>query len=227
MHAQTIRDHEQWSAFFSKEGQVDFVYTNGNTASGTWSADGNSVFIRFAGPAICKHVYIDSANLVHWKDCGDDATTSYIISMSNGNTTNSNGNSQAIGPKQALMLSIVRQFLGGMVNNVPNNVPVKPFFNNLMYDLIDPEIASHLNEDDKRLAVQAIIAGLQTGQDQEWSNPDTRRSGDIKTLRSYRDDSGRLCREYETQAWLEDGTQYAKRRNACFNVADNAWVPIG
>ena len=224
IYASTARDHEQWKAFFSGSGQVTYIYADGSTASGTWYVRESKVFIQMSGPLQCKHIFVDDSQSVHWKNCGDELTTSYLNKVSNGNSLYA---PEPLGPEQAAMLAIVRQFLGGLVQNVPEDVPVKPLFDTVMYDLIDPEIASHLNEQDKRLAIQAIIASLQAGEDHSWNNPDTDRHGDINILSTYQDSTGRICRVYDTKAWLEDGTEYSKRRNACFDTADNAWIPVG
>jgi surface antigen len=224
--AQTARDREPWRAFFSSAGTVRYVYSNSSTASGVWSIRSDRLLITLSGGPQCRKIYIDDANAIHWNNCDDNATTSYIRSVTAGNTLTQPATGLLGAKGNAAVLSIVRQFLGGLTQQIPPDVPVKPFFNSVMAGLIDPEIAKHLNDDDKQLAIQAILHGLQSGQHQDWSNPDSGRKGSYEPLGTYTDATGRLCQEYETPVTLEDGTKQTARRKVCEDPVDKQWEPV-
>jgi len=225
--AQTARDREPWRAFFSSNGTVRYIYSNSSTASGVWSIQSDRLIIRLSGALQCKRIFLDEANTLNWKNCDDNITTSYIQNVAPGNALTQSAAGLLGAKGNAAVLSIVRQFLGGLTQQVPPDVPVKPFFNSVMAGLIDPEIAKHLNDDDKQLAIQAILNGLQSGHHQDWGNSDSGQSGSYEPLGTYTDATGRLCQEYETPVTLEDGTKQTARRKVCEDPVDKQWEPVG
>ena len=86
-------------------------------------------------------------------------------------------------------------------------------------DGLDLEDKSHMAE-----AMQVALESRKTGEGQVWEYSLTGRRGTITPLRTWTDDDGRACREYQALVTI-DGTTRASYGKACRTPA-NIWVDI-
>ncbi len=63
-------------------------------------------------------------------------------------------------------------------------------------------------------AVQAALEGDRTGEGRVWQNPQGGRRGTVTPLRTWHDDAGRPCRDYQSLVTI-DGSTRAATASAC------------
>ena len=220
--AETARDHEPWRAFFSESGDVRYVYQNGSSSDGTWTIGYDGLMITLRSPPQCKRIFKDENNALHWKNCSDDATTSYITKIEQGNALD-RPSPGLLGEKgNEAILGIVGGLIGGIQRQVPSDNPVASLTQGVSAGLIDPQIERLLNGKDRQLAFDAVVRGLRTGRRQDWRDEDSGASGSYEVLGVYTGPSGRQCQKYKTPVHLADGRSYIGLRAACLNE-DGDW----
>ncbi len=70
----------------------------------------------------------------------------------------------------------------------------------------------------------SVLEGVRTGSTHRWRDPDTRLSGTITPIRTWRLASGQYCREYQQQIVIDGRTQEAFGR-AC-RQPDGSWKTV-
>lgn len=86
------------------------------------------------------------------------------------------------------------------------------------------EVGKSLDRADHMYAERTAQTALETtpaGQVSEWRNPDSGHSGTVTPTRTYVDNSGSNCREFETTVYVEGRDQTATGR-AC-RQSDGTW----
>jgi surface antigen len=75
-------------------------------------------------------------------------------------------------------------------------------------------------DDVDRMKTRTALEGAPTGQSTTWKNPDTGNTYEVTPTKTYQE-SGRPCREYTTDAWI-DGRKETLRGTAC-REPDGSW----
>lgn len=86
------------------------------------------------------------------------------------------------------------------------------------------EIGKSMDDRDRRAmqqSTQQALSSSPAGKTSRWSNPDTGSSGSVTPQPSYKDQNGRLCREYQETVNAKGKTQTGYR-TAC-QQADGSW----
>ncbi len=89
---------------------------------------------------------------------------------------------------------------------------------------IGGQIGKTMDENDKKLAALSAQKALETapsGQSIAWSNPDNGHSGSITPIKTYQNEQGQYCREYN-QMVVISGKQEKAYGRAC-RQPDGAW----
>jgi len=90
--------------------------------------------------------------------------------------------------------------------------------------LVGSSIGKSLDDVDKmrmERTTQATLEHVQTGQTSSWTNPDSGNSGTVTPTRTYQQNSGEFCREYE-QTILVGGQEEQAFGTAC-RQPDGTW----
>jgi surface antigen len=91
--------------------------------------------------------------------------------------------------------------------------------------LAGQQIAKRMSASDQQRAYEAERASVRDNQPIVWSNPDTGSRGEIRPVRTYQSDSGRICREYTHTVRIE-GRPETARGTAC-EQPDGTWRLVG
>lgn len=94
----------------------------------------------------------------------------------------------------------------------------------LLGGLIGRSIGRYMDERDYRMAGQALET-TPTDQSTTWRNPDTGYRYSLTPTRTYESQTGRPCREFVTEAYIE-GERQVVRGTAC-RQPDGTWEVIG
>jgi surface antigen len=89
------------------------------------------------------------------------------------------------------------------------------------------QIGAGMDEQDKQLAAlssQRALEAAPTGNSVEWRNPDNGHYGTVTPSKTYRDSTGKYCREY-TQKIVIDGKQQSAHGTAC-REPDGTWQVV-
>lgn len=78
-------------------------------------------------------------------------------------------------------------------------------------------------DDVDRMKTHRTLEGNPTGQSTTWQNPDSGNRYDVTPTRTY-EESGRPCRDYTTEAWIE-GRRETVRGTAC-REPDGSWRAV-
>ncbi len=90
--------------------------------------------------------------------------------------------------------------------------------------LVGSSIGKSLDDVDKlkmERTTQATLEHVQTGQTSTWSNPDSGNSGTVTPTRTYQENSGEFCREYQ-QTIVVGGQEEEAFGTAC-RQPDGTW----
>jgi len=74
-----------------------------------------------------------------------------------------------------------------------------------------------------RMRTHQVLEATPTGQSTTWRNPDTGHTYEVTPTRTY-EETGRPCREYTTEAWIE-GRRETLRGTAC-REPDGSWRAV-
>ena len=74
-----------------------------------------------------------------------------------------------------------------------------------------------------RMRTHQVLEATPTGQPTSWRNPDTGHTYEVTPTRTY-EETGRPCREYTTEAWIE-GRRETVRGTAC-REPDGSWRAV-
>lgn len=97
----------------------------------------------------------------------------------------------------------------------------------LLGGLVGGAIGNHLDQKDKELAAQnaqRAFENARTGQSSAWRNPDSGHSGNITPTRTYQDNTGQYCREYQQQVTI-GGEIHESYGTAC-RQPDGSWKTV-
>ncbi|TCS60341.1 RT0821/Lpp0805 family surface protein [Varunaivibrio sulfuroxidans] len=86
------------------------------------------------------------------------------------------------------------------------------------------EIGKSMDKVDRMYAERTTQKALETepsGQTSTWSNPDSGHSGSVTPIRTYRNDAGVNCREFETTVYI-GGKEETATGTAC-RQSDGTW----
>jgi surface antigen len=83
------------------------------------------------------------------------------------------------------------------------------------------KLGGYLEGNDQQTATQAEQSAVAQGEPIQWTNPETGNRGTIEPTRTYQDQSGQTCREYQHTVYVGGRTEQA-RGNACLQ-ADGTW----
>lgn len=83
------------------------------------------------------------------------------------------------------------------------------------------KLGGYLQGNDHRTATQAEQSAVAQGEPIQWSNPETGNRGTIEPTRTYQDQSGQTCREYQHTVYVGGKAEQA-RGNAC-RQSDGTW----
>jgi surface antigen len=83
------------------------------------------------------------------------------------------------------------------------------------------KLGGYLQGNDQRTATQAEQSAVAQGEPIQWTNPETGNRGTIEPTRTYQDQSGQTCREYQHTVYVGGRAEQA-RGNACLQ-ADGTW----
>ncbi len=98
----------------------------------------------------------------------------------------------------------------------------------LMGAFLGREVGVSLDRADRQYANRAASRGLEhksSGETTSWSNPDSGHSGTFTPVRTYREPSGRYCREYQQTVTVGGQTEQAYG-TAC-RQPDGSWKIVG
>jgi surface antigen len=83
------------------------------------------------------------------------------------------------------------------------------------------KLGGYLQGNDSQTATQAEQSAVAQGEPIQWSNPETGNRGTIEPTRTYQDQSGQTCREYQHTVYVGGRAEQA-RGNAC-RQSDGTW----
>jgi surface antigen len=83
------------------------------------------------------------------------------------------------------------------------------------------KLGGYLQGNDRHTATQAEQSAVAQGEPIQWSNPETGNRGTIEPTRTYQDQSGQTCREYQHTVYVGGRAEQA-RGNAC-RQPDGTW----
>ncbi|HYI69777.1 MAG TPA: RT0821/Lpp0805 family surface protein [Skermanella sp.] len=83
------------------------------------------------------------------------------------------------------------------------------------------KLGGYLQGNDQQTATQAEQSAVAEGEPIQWTNPETGNRGTIEPTRTYQDQSGQTCREYQHTVYIEGRAEKA-RGEAC-QQADGSW----
>lgn len=91
--------------------------------------------------------------------------------------------------------------------------------------LLGNRLGAHLDCRDQQYhahTAQTAFETRRTGHTSSWINPDTGHAGSITPVRTYRDDDGSNCRDFQQTIELDDGRNEIGHGSAC-READGSW----
>lgn len=136
------------------------------------------------------------------------------------------GCAQGAGEKQTLG-TLIGAGLGGLVGSQIGGGKGKMIAIGagvLLGGLLGSEIGQSMDQTDRMYMEQATYDSLEnspTGYETEWNNPDSGYQGIIRPLKTYREPSGRYCREYQADITIGPET-VASYGTAC-RQPDGSW----
>jgi surface antigen len=83
------------------------------------------------------------------------------------------------------------------------------------------KLGGYLQGNDQRTATEAEQSAVAQGEPIQWTNPETGNRGTIEPTRTYQDQGGQTCREYQHTVYVGGRAEQA-RGNACLQ-ADGTW----
>jgi surface antigen len=83
------------------------------------------------------------------------------------------------------------------------------------------KLGGYLQGNDQQTATQAEQSAVAEGEPIQWTNPETGNRGTIEPTRTYQDQSGQTCWEYQHTVYVGGRAEQA-RGNACLQ-ADGTW----
>jgi len=91
----------------------------------------------------------------------------------------------------------------------------------LLGALAGSKLGGYLEGNDQRTATQAEQTAVSQGEPIQWTNPETGNRGTIEPTRTYQDQTGQTCREYQHTVYVGGRAEQA-RGNAC-QQPDGTW----
>jgi surface antigen len=83
------------------------------------------------------------------------------------------------------------------------------------------KLGGYLQGNDQRTATEAEQTAVSQGEPIQWSSPETGNRGTIEPTRTYQDQTGQTCREYQHTVYVGGRAEQA-RGNAC-QQPDGTW----
>jgi surface antigen len=87
--------------------------------------------------------------------------------------------------------------------------------------LAGSKLGGYLQGNDQRTATQAEQTAVSQGEPIQWTNPETGNRGTIEPTRTYQDQSGQTCRDYQHTVYVGGRAEQA-HGNAC-QQPDGTW----
>jgi len=152
---------------------------------------------------------------------GFGALASGIVLLLSACTTHDRGQNETIGTLAGAGLG---GYIGSEVGGSGTSGAVGAAMGTLAGAMIGQDIGRRLDEADRiqhARTTQRSLENSPTGQTNEWENPDTRNRGQVQPTRTYENESGQPCREFQ-QTIIVNGEEVDGYGTAC-RQADGSW----
>jgi surface antigen len=113
---------------------------------------------------------------------------------------------------------------GGLIGAAAGGSPAAIIGGVLIGGLLGGAIGNALDQRDKQLLYQnqqAALESQRTGQTSTWKNPDTGHYGSVTPVKTYENESGQYCREFQEKVTIDGKTNQAYG-TAC-RQPDGSW----